>query len=183
MFVDMTLWLSIAVVSVPSMVASRLVTLSFVSPVTDWTVGFLAVLLASSGGGALFLVTACAYVFDRSTIVKPSWVISATWEAFWKFVRHGLPPDGAISWALVVVVLTVVRAVPFLAEDGVFECVDMSDMDMLSWFEFMKAMCHVWGISDEVGESNRCGRSVLVSIELVGLQVGSFTCLQVVRGV
>ena len=82
MFVDMTLWLSIAVVSVPLIVASWLVTLSFISPVTNWTVGFLAVLLASSGGGALFLATAYAYVFDQSTIVKPSWVISATWEAF-----------------------------------------------------------------------------------------------------
>ena len=76
--VDMTLWLSIAVVSVPLIVASRLVTLSFVSPVTDRTIGFLAVLLASSRGGALFLATACVYVFDQSTIVKPSWVISTT---------------------------------------------------------------------------------------------------------
>ena len=63
-FVDMTLWLLIAFVSTPLMVASWLVTLSFVSPVTDWTIGFLAVLLASSGEGVLFLVTACAYVFD-----------------------------------------------------------------------------------------------------------------------
>ena len=181
-FVDMTLWLSIAVVSVPLIVASRSVTLSFVSPVTDWTVGFLAVLLASSGGGALFLATACAYVFDRSTIVKPSWVISATWEAFWKFVRRGLPSDGANPWALVTVVLTVVRAVPFFAKDGVFECVDVSDVDALSWFEFMITMCRVRGISDEVGESNGCGRSVLVSVEFVGLQVGSFTRLRVVRG-
>ena len=85
--------------------------------------------------------------------VKPSWVISATWEAFWKFVRRGLPLDGAISWALVVVVLTVICAVPFFAEDGVFECMDMGDMDALSWFEFMKAMCRVWGISDKVRES------------------------------
>ena len=94
-----------------------------------------------------------------------------------------MPPDGAISWALVVVVLTVVCAVPFFAEDGVFECVDMGDMDALSWFEFMKAMCRVWGISDKVGESKGCGRSVLVSVEFVGLQVGSFTRLRVVRGI
>ena len=47
-------------------------------------------------------------------------------------MRHGLPPDGAISWALVVVVLTVVHAVPFFAEDGMFKCVDMGDMDALS---------------------------------------------------
>ena len=57
MFVDMTLWLLIVVVSTPLMVASQLVTLSFVSPVINWTIGFLAVLLASSGGGALFLAT------------------------------------------------------------------------------------------------------------------------------
>ena len=137
------------------MVASRLVTLSFVSPVTDWTVGFLAVLLASSGEVRSFLATACAYVFDRSTIVKPSWVISATWEAFWKFMRRGLPPDGAMSWALVVVVLAVVRAVPLFAKDGVFKCVDMGDVDALSWFEFMEAMCRVQGVADEVGESKR----------------------------
>ena len=92
-----------------------------------------------------------------------------------------MPPDGAISWALVTVVLTVVRAVPFFAKDGVFECVNVSDMDALSWLEFMIAMCCVWGISDEVGESNGCGRSVLVSVEFVGLQVGSFTRLRVVR--
>ena len=97
-------------------------------------------------------------------------------------MRRGLPPDGAISLALVAVVLTVVRAVPFLAEDGVFKCVDMGDIDGLSWFEFMKAMCRVQGISDEVGESKGCGRSVLVSVEFVGLQVGSFTRLRVVRG-
>ena len=97
-------------------------------------------------------------------------------------MRRSLPLDGTISWALVVVVLTVVHAVLFFAEDGVFECVDMGDMDALSWFEFMKAMCHVRGISDEVGELNGCGRSVLVSVEFVGLQVGSFTRLQVVRG-
>ena len=97
-------------------------------------------------------------------------------------MRRGLPPDGAISWALVAVVLTVVRAVPLFAKDGVFECVDMGDMDVLSWFEFMKAMCRVQGILDEVRESNGCGRSVLVSVEFVGLQVGSFTRLRVVRG-
>ena len=46
----------------------------------------------------------------------------------------------------------------------------------------MKAMCRVWGILDEVRELNRCGRSVLVSVDLVVLQVGSFTRLRVVRG-
>ena len=67
------------------------------------------------------------------------------------------------------VVLAVVCAVPFFAEMGVFECMDMGDMDALSWFEFMKARCHVWGISDEVRELNRCGRSVLVSVDFVSL--------------
>ena len=59
---------------------------------------------------------------------------------------------------------------------------DLNNMDALSWFEFMKVMCHVWGISDEVGESKGCGRSVLVSVEFVGLQVGSFTRLRVCQG-
>ena len=122
-------------------------------------------------------VTACANVFDWSTIMKPSWVISATWEAFWKFVRCGLPPDGAISWALVIIVLPMVCAVPFFAKVGVFECMNMGDVDTLSWFEFIKTMCCVWGILDEVRESNRCGRSVLVSIDLIVIQVGLFTHL------
>ena len=46
----------------------------------------------------------------------------------------------------------------------------------------MITMCRVRGISNEVGESNGCGRSVLVSVEFVGLQVGLFTRLRVVRG-
>ena len=96
-------------------------------------------------------------------------------------MRCGLPLDSAISWALVIVVLPMVCAVPFFAKVRVFECMNMSDVDMLSWFEFMKMMCCVWGISDEVRELNRCGRSVLISVDLVIIQVGSFTHLQVVR--
>jgi hypothetical protein len=66
-----------------------------------------------------------AYVFDRSTIVKPSWVISLVWEAFWNCVRHVLSLDGATDEALVVVVLAMVLAVPFFAEVRVFKCVDV----------------------------------------------------------
>jgi hypothetical protein len=65
-------------------------------------------------------------------MVKPSQVISATWEAFWNFVRHDLPPGGANCRALVVVVLSVVHTVLFFAEVGVLKCMDMGDIDMLS---------------------------------------------------
>jgi hypothetical protein len=95
------------------------------------------------------LATTVAYVFDRSTIVKPSWVISNTWEAFWYVVRRGLSPVGTNDGALVVV--SVVHAVPFSAEVGVFESMDMGDMDTLLGFEFMETMCGKWGVADEVG--------------------------------
>jgi hypothetical protein len=72
-----------------------------------------------------------------------------TWEAFWNCVRHVLPPDGANCGALVIVLL-VVPAVPFFAEAGVLECMDMGDMDILSWFEVMEAMCCEWGKANEV---------------------------------
>ena len=96
------------------------------------------------------LATTAAYVFDRSTSVKPSWVISATWEAFWIFVRRALPPVGAIAWALVVVVVLVVLAVPFFAEVGVFECVNVGDMDAFSWFELVELVCRIGRVADEV---------------------------------
>jgi hypothetical protein len=89
-----------------------------------------------------------AYVFDWSTIVKPSWVISDTWEAFWYNVRRGLSPVGTNCGALVVIL--VVRAVPFFAEVGVLESMDMGDMDTLLGFELMEAMCGKWGVADEV---------------------------------
>jgi hypothetical protein len=67
--------------------------------------------------------------------VKLSWVISDTWEAFWYDVRRDLSPVGANCGALVVV--SVVHAVPFSAEMGVLESMDMGDMDMLLRVEFM----------------------------------------------
>jgi hypothetical protein len=113
-----------------------------------------------------------AYVFDRSTIVKLSWVISVAWEAFWNCMRCVLSPGGAICKALVV--LSVVRAVLFFAKVRVFKCVDVGDMDTLSWFEVMVAMCHVWGVANEVGYMYGCGRSVLVSVDLVLVQFADY---------
>jgi hypothetical protein len=95
------------------------------------------------------LATTTAYVFDRSTIVKPSWVISNTWEAFWYDVRHGLSPVGANCGALVVV--SVVHAVPFSAEVGMLESMDVGDMDTLFRFELMEAVRGKRGVADEVG--------------------------------
>jgi hypothetical protein len=50
-----------------------------------------------------------------------------------------------------VVVLLVVHTVPFFAEVGMLESVDVGDMDMLLRFEFMKVVCGKWGVADEVG--------------------------------
>ena len=111
-----------------------------------------------------------AYVCDRSTSVKPSWVISLAWEAFWNCVRRVLSPSGAADEALVVVVLAMILAVPFFAEVGVLECVDVGDMDTLSWFEVMETVGSVWGVADEVGDAYRGGWSVLVSVDLVLVQ-------------
>jgi hypothetical protein len=49
--------------------------------------------------------------------------------------------DGAADEALIVVVVAVVLAVPFFTEVWVLECMDVGDMDMLSWFEVMEAVC------------------------------------------
>ena len=73
------------------------------------------------------------------------------WEAFWKDVRRALPPIGTIAWALVLVVLLMVPAVPFFAEVQVFKCVNVGDMDALSWFELMKLVCCVRRVANEVG--------------------------------
>jgi hypothetical protein len=64
---------------------------------------------------------------------------------------------GAADEALIVVVLTVILAVSFFAEMQVFKCVDVGDMDMLSWFEVMEVVCGVWGVADEVGDAYRGG--------------------------
>ena len=55
-------------------------------------------------------------------------------------MRRDLPPDAAVGGALVVV-LAVVRAVPFVTEVGVLECVCMGDMDAATWDELIEAMC------------------------------------------
>jgi hypothetical protein len=81
-----------------------------------------------------------------------------------------LSPDGAADEALIVVVVAVVLAVPFFAEVWVLECVDMGDMDTLSWFEVMETVCGVWGVADEVVDAYRGGWSVLVSVDLVLVQ-------------
>ena len=90
-----------------------------------------------------------AYVFDQSTIVKPSWVISDTWEAFWYDMRRGLSPVGANCGALVVV--SVVRAVPFSAEVGMLKSMNVGDMNALLGFELMEAVHSERGIMDKVG--------------------------------
>ena len=65
-------------------------------------------------------------------------------------MRRALPPVGAIAWALVVVVLLVVPAVPFFAEVRVFECVNVGNMDAFSWFELMEFVCRIGRVADEV---------------------------------
>jgi hypothetical protein len=97
------------------------------------------------------------------------------WEAFWNYVRCVLSPDGATGEALVIIVLPVVRAVPFFAEVQVFKCIDMGDIDMLSWFEVMVAVCHVWGVANKVSYTYGCGRSVLVSVDLVLVQFADYS--------
>jgi hypothetical protein len=92
--------------------------------------------------------------------------------------------DGAVDEALVMVVLTVVLAVPFFAEMWVLECMDVGDMDTLSWFEVMEAVCSEWGVADEVGDVYRGGRSVLVSVDLVLVQFACYlpsSCVGVVK--
>ena len=85
-------------------------------------------------------------------------------------MRHALPPVGAIAWALVVVVLLVVPTVLFFAEVGVFECMNVGDMNTFSWFELVEFVCRIRGIADEVGESDGDGRCVLVSVYFVRVQ-------------
>jgi hypothetical protein len=46
--------------------------------------------------------------------------------------------------------LLVVHAVLFFAEVGMLKSMDVGDMDMLLWFEFMKVVCCVWGVIDEI---------------------------------
>ena len=103
--------------------------------------GLLAVSMSFDLPVTLWLVarTAAAYDFARSTNVKPSCSISRAWEAF-SCVRRDLPPCAAVGGALVVV-LAVVRAVPFFAEMGVLKCVRVGGVDTATWDELMEAMC------------------------------------------
>ena len=124
----MTVCLLMAVVSTPLIAVAAAtgllaVSVSFDLPVTLWLVAR----------------TAAAYDLARSTNVKPSCSISRAWEAF-SCVRRDLPPGAAIGGALVVV-LAVVRAVPFFAEVGVLKCVCVGGMDAATWNELMEAMC------------------------------------------
>jgi hypothetical protein len=89
-----------------------------------------------------------AYVFDWFTIVKPSWVISDTWEAFWYDMRCGLSSVGANCGALVVIL--VVCAIPFSAEVGMLKSMDVGEVDMLLGFEFMEVVHGKRGIANEV---------------------------------
>jgi hypothetical protein len=98
--------------------------------------------------GVPLLATTAAYVFDRSTIVKLSWVISDMWEAFWYVMRRGLSPVGANDGALVVV--SVVRTVPFSAEVGMLKSMDVGDVDTLLGFEFMEAVHGKRWVANEV---------------------------------
>ena len=104
--------------------------------------GLLAVSVSFDLPVTLWLVarTVAVYNFARSTNVKPSCSISRAWEAF-NCVRRDLPPGAAIGGALVVV-LAVVRAVPFFAEMGVLECVCVGGMDAATWDELMETVCH-----------------------------------------
>ena len=63
-------------------------------------------------------------------------------------MRRVLPPGAAVCGALVVI-LAVVRAVPFLAEMGVLECMRVRSMDAATWDELMKARCCEGWESDE----------------------------------
>jgi hypothetical protein len=85
-------------------------------------------------------------------------------------MRCGLSPVGVNCRALVVV--SMVYAVLFFAEVGVLKSMDMGDVDTFLRFELMEAMHGKWGITDEVGEFDRDGRSVLISIYFVRVQGG-----------
>jgi hypothetical protein len=93
-----------------------------------------------------------------------------------------LSPDGTADEALVVVIVAVVLAVLFFAEMRVLECVDVGDMDMLSWFEVMEAVGGVWRVVDEVGDVYRGGWSILVSVDLVLVQFVDYLPTSVGRG-
>jgi hypothetical protein len=64
-----------------------------------------------------------------------------------------------------------------------FECVDMGDIDMLSWFEVMIVVGCVWGVADKVGYAYRGGRSVFISIDFVFVQFAGYLPTSCLGGV
>ena len=58
--------------------------------------------------------------------------------------------EASIAWALVVVVLLVVPAVPFFTEVGMFKCMNVGDVDMFSWFKLVELVCQIERVADEV---------------------------------
>ena len=103
--------------------------------------------------------TAAAYVFFGSTNVKPPCSISLAWEAWvCVWVKHALLPSVAINGTLFLaavnrasflfatvngasVILAVVPAVPFFAEEWVLEDVDVGEVYASSWDELDIFVC------------------------------------------
>jgi hypothetical protein len=67
----------------------------------------------------------------------------------------------------------------------VLESIDVGDVDSLLRFELIEVMCGKWGVADEVGEFDRDGRSVLISVYFVWVQGGlgylPTSCLMVLK--
>ena len=148
-------WL-MAVVSTPliPVIATGLlaVPVSFDLPVTLWHVA----------------CTAVVYVFFGSTNVKPPCSISLAWEAcICVWVKHALLPSVAVNGTSFLcaaingasVILAVVPAVLFFAEEWVLEDVDVGEVYVSSWYELdifvygvrwvmdkgCKVKCFAWG--------------------------------------
>ena len=102
--------------------------------------------------------TAVVYVFFGSTNVKPPCSISLAWEAciyFW--VKCALLPSVAFNGTSFLcaavngasVILAVVPAVPFLAEEWVLEDVDIGEVYVSSWYELDIFVHGVRWVTDE----------------------------------
>jgi hypothetical protein len=63
-------------------------------------------------------------------------------------MRRGLSPVDTNCGVLVVI--SVVHAVLFFAEVGMFKSMDMGDVDIFFGFELMEAMCGKWWVANEV---------------------------------
>ena len=116
--------------------------------------GLLAVLVSFDLPVTLWLVacTAAAYVFFGSTNVKPPCSISLAWEAcVCVWMKHALLPSVAVNGTLFLcaavngasVVLAVVPAVPFLADEWVLEDMDVGEVYTSSWYELDIFVCGV----------------------------------------